>query len=56
MICRDGSIGAAGQTAPTKGYEPSLKSVSVVVSVSVILSDLGVTCLFLQKKSYNVQY
>ena len=33
MICRDGSVGAAGQTAPTNGYEPPLKIDSVVVSV-----------------------
>ena len=31
IICRDGSVGAAGQIAPTKGYEPSLKIDSVVV-------------------------
>ena len=31
MICRDGLVGAAGQTAPTKGYEPPIKNVSVVV-------------------------
>ena len=31
MICRDGSVGAAGQTAPTKGYQPPLKMLFVVV-------------------------
>ena len=31
MICRDGSVGAADQTAPTNGYEPPLKIDSVVV-------------------------
>ena len=31
MICRDGSVGAAGQTAPTKGYQPPLKMRFVVV-------------------------
>ena len=31
MICRDGLVGAAGQTAPTKDYDPPLKNVSVVV-------------------------
>ena len=31
MICRDGSVGAAGQTASTKGYELPLKIDSVVV-------------------------
>ena len=33
MIYRDGLVGAAGQTAPTKGYEPTLKNVSVVVII-----------------------
>ena len=33
MICRDGWVGAASQTAPTKGYEPPLKSVSAVVTM-----------------------
>ena len=36
MICRDGSVGAAGQIAPTKGYESLLKMVSVVVPCCVI--------------------
>ena len=31
MIYRDSLVGAASQTAPTKGYEPPLKNVSVVV-------------------------
>ena len=31
MICKDGLVGAAGQTAPTKGYEPPLKIVCAVV-------------------------
>ena len=39
MICRDGSVGAAGQTTPTKSYEPPLKMVSVVVS-HPFLADL----------------
>ena len=34
MICRDGSVGAAGRTAPTKGYEPPLKIDFVVVAVA----------------------
>jgi len=32
MICRDGSIGTAGKTAPTNGYEPLLKIDFVVVT------------------------
>ena len=36
MICRDGSVGAAGQTAPTKGYESPLKIVSVVVLFAML--------------------
>ena len=32
MICRDDSVGAAGQTAPTKGYEPPLKIDFVAVT------------------------
>ena len=32
MICRDSSVGAAGQTAPTNGYEPPLNIDSAVVS------------------------
>ena len=31
LICRDGVVGAAGQTASTKGYEPPLKIDFVVV-------------------------
>ena len=31
MIFKDGSVGAADQTAPTKGYEPPLKMIFVVV-------------------------
>jgi len=26
MICRDDLVGAVGQTAPTKDYEPPLKT------------------------------
>ena len=33
MIYRDGSVGAAGQIVPTKGYEPPLKIDSAVVQV-----------------------
>ena len=33
MICREALVGAAGQTAPTNGYESPLKIDSVVVSV-----------------------
>ena len=36
MICRDGSVGAAGQTAPTKSYEPPLKIDSIVVLVDIL--------------------
>ena len=39
MICRDGLVGAAGQTAPTKGYELLLKNVSVVVNVVPAFSN-----------------
>ena len=31
MICRDGSVGAADQTAPINGYEPPVKIDYVVV-------------------------
>ena len=41
MICRDGSVGAAVQTAPTNGYEPSLKIDSVVVNHKYILVMLN---------------
>ena len=34
MICRDSWVGAAGQTAPTNGYEPPLKIYSVVVHIT----------------------
>ena len=34
MICRDPCVGAAGQTAPTNGYEPPLKIDSVAVTSS----------------------
>jgi len=36
MICRDGSVGAAGQTAPTKGLGPPLKIDYVVVVASLM--------------------
>ena len=32
MICRDGLVGATGQTTPTKGYKLPLKNISVVVA------------------------
>ena len=32
MICRDGLVGTAGQTAPTNGLEPPLQMIFVVVS------------------------
>ena len=37
MICRDGSVGAAGQTAPTKGYQPPLKMLFVVMHATTPL-------------------
>ena len=33
MICRDGSVVAASQTAPTKAYQPPLQMLFVVVIV-----------------------
>ena len=32
MICRDGLVGVAGQTAPTNGLEPPLQTLYVVVN------------------------
>ena len=34
MICRDGCLGAAGQTAPTNGLQPPLKTLFDVVNTA----------------------
>ena len=39
MICRDPCVGAAGQTAPTKSYQPSLEMLLVVVVCGSIDAD-----------------
>ena len=39
MICRDDSVGAAGQTAPTNGYEPPLKIDYVVVLLFLLETE-----------------
>ena len=42
MICRNGSVGATGQNAPTNGYEPPLKIDSVVVNRFLLNDDMVV--------------
>ena len=36
MICRDPCVGVARQTAPTKGYQPPLEMLFVVVEIQLV--------------------
>ena len=56
MICRDGSVRAAGETAPTKGYEPPLKIDSVVVRAVLFERPLCLVEWILIFFSYSVRY
>ena len=54
MICRDGSVGAAGQTAPTKSYEPPLKIDSIVViQYNLIWTDRNGIWIIIIRSTYH---
>ena len=56
MICRDGSVGAAGQTSPINSYEPPLKIDSVVVVEALDLTSPLYATKFYYNRIHNLKF
>ena len=52
MICRDGSVGVADQTAPTKAYKPHLEMLFVVVCVKKLDEGATVKCYLYHQQGH----